>query len=165
MVSVDVKLYWTMLTHWSQLVPNMSSDNPGHKASPEGRQQILSVHARRPCHVCACGGRRGEVMHNDITLSKKSWLFDCTLVVFQICWQWGGGMNRANWNWNRQGTVGWLKGDNYHWSICTGVTYPTSPDGNWLNIARPSSGQMSEMCLYARQQLVGFIWRSSREQF
>ena len=26
LVSVDVKLYWTMLRHWSQLVPNMSTD-------------------------------------------------------------------------------------------------------------------------------------------
>ena len=26
MVSVDVKQYSTMLTHWSQLVPNMSAD-------------------------------------------------------------------------------------------------------------------------------------------
>ena len=26
LVSVDVKLYWTMHRHWSQLVPNMSTD-------------------------------------------------------------------------------------------------------------------------------------------
>ena len=26
LVSVDVKIYRTMLRHWSQLVPNMSSD-------------------------------------------------------------------------------------------------------------------------------------------
>ena len=26
LVSVDVKLYCTMLRHWSQLVPNMSAD-------------------------------------------------------------------------------------------------------------------------------------------
>ena len=32
-VSVDVKQYWTMLTHWSQLVPNMSTDIRGHSAS------------------------------------------------------------------------------------------------------------------------------------
>ena len=30
MVSVDIKLHWTMLTHWSQLVPNMSTDLRGH---------------------------------------------------------------------------------------------------------------------------------------
>ena len=30
LVSVDVKLYWTMLQHWSQLVPNMSTDIWGH---------------------------------------------------------------------------------------------------------------------------------------
>ena len=30
MVSVDVKLYWTMLRHWSQFVPNMSTDIRGH---------------------------------------------------------------------------------------------------------------------------------------
>ena len=27
---VSVEQYWTMLTHWSQLVPNMSTDNWGH---------------------------------------------------------------------------------------------------------------------------------------
>ena len=32
MVSVDVKHYWTMLTHGSQLVPNMSNDIRGHEA-------------------------------------------------------------------------------------------------------------------------------------
>ena len=30
LVSVDVKIYGTMLTHWSQLVPNMSTDIRGH---------------------------------------------------------------------------------------------------------------------------------------
>ena len=30
LVSVDVKNYWTMLRHWSQLVPNMSTDIWGH---------------------------------------------------------------------------------------------------------------------------------------
>ena len=30
LVFVDVKLYWTMLRHWSQLVPNMSADIWGH---------------------------------------------------------------------------------------------------------------------------------------
>ena len=30
LVSVDVKVYWTVLRHWSQLVPNMSNDIWGH---------------------------------------------------------------------------------------------------------------------------------------
>ena len=30
LVSVDVKNYWTVLRHWSQLVPNMSADIWGH---------------------------------------------------------------------------------------------------------------------------------------
>ena len=30
LVSVDVKVYWTMLRHWSQLVPNMSTDIRRH---------------------------------------------------------------------------------------------------------------------------------------
>ena len=30
LVSMDVKLYWTMLWHWPQLVPNMSTDIWGH---------------------------------------------------------------------------------------------------------------------------------------
>ena len=29
-VSVDVKQHWTMLRHWSQFVPNTSTDIPGH---------------------------------------------------------------------------------------------------------------------------------------
>ena len=33
LVSVDVKLYWAMLRHWSQLVPNMSTDIWGHQAT------------------------------------------------------------------------------------------------------------------------------------
>ena len=32
MVSVDIKQHWTMLRHWSQLVPNMSTDVRGHEA-------------------------------------------------------------------------------------------------------------------------------------
>ena len=30
LVSVDVKIYCTVVRHWSQLVPNMSSDIRGH---------------------------------------------------------------------------------------------------------------------------------------
>ena len=30
LVSVDIKNYWTVLRHWSQLVPNMSTDIWGH---------------------------------------------------------------------------------------------------------------------------------------
>ena len=30
LVSMDVKIYWTVLQHWSQLVPNMSTDIWGH---------------------------------------------------------------------------------------------------------------------------------------
>ena len=30
LVSVDVKIYWTVLRHWSELVPNMSNDIWGH---------------------------------------------------------------------------------------------------------------------------------------
>ena len=30
LVSVDVKIYWTLLRHWSQFVPNMSTDIWGH---------------------------------------------------------------------------------------------------------------------------------------
>ena len=33
LVSVDINLYWTMLWHWSQLVPNMSTDIWGHWAT------------------------------------------------------------------------------------------------------------------------------------
>ena len=33
LVSVDVKIYWTVLRHWSQLVPNLLTDIRGHWAS------------------------------------------------------------------------------------------------------------------------------------
>ena len=33
LVSMDVKLYRTMLRHWSQLVPNMSTEIRGHEAT------------------------------------------------------------------------------------------------------------------------------------
>ena len=33
LVSVDLKLYWIVLRHWSQLVPNMSNDIWGHQAT------------------------------------------------------------------------------------------------------------------------------------
>ena len=33
LVSVDLKLYWTLLQHWSQLVPNMLADIWGHQAT------------------------------------------------------------------------------------------------------------------------------------
>ena len=40
LVSMDVKNYWTVLRHWSQLVPNMSTDIWGHKATPHLHQNI-----------------------------------------------------------------------------------------------------------------------------
>ena len=40
LVSVDVKLYWTMLRHWSQLVPNMSERTHRFSHSP----QVLNGH-------------------------------------------------------------------------------------------------------------------------
>ena len=36
-VSADVKQHWTMLTHWSQFVPNMSTDIRGHEALHDHR--------------------------------------------------------------------------------------------------------------------------------
>ena len=78
LVSVDVKVYWTVLRHWSQLVPNMSSEDikqhftiytpfllPCHcQATLHGEAFILHRHstkiltfaAVRPvvvaCHLC-----------------------------------------------------------------------------------------------------------------
>ena len=44
LVSVDVKLYWTMLQHWSQLVPNMSTDIQGHQATQQQQCQQGACH-------------------------------------------------------------------------------------------------------------------------
>ena len=43
LVSVDVKLYWTMLWYWSQLVPNMSTDIRGHQATLPTLGQVGSL--------------------------------------------------------------------------------------------------------------------------
>ena len=40
-VSVDVKQHWTMLRHWSQFVPNMSTDIRGHEALHHHQQGDL----------------------------------------------------------------------------------------------------------------------------
>ena len=50
LVSVDVKLYWTMLRHWSQLVPNMSTDIRGHLATQQ-QQQPWFFHVPASCNT------------------------------------------------------------------------------------------------------------------
>ena len=40
LVSVDVKIYWTNLRHWSQLVPNMPVDIWGHLATLHQKQVV-----------------------------------------------------------------------------------------------------------------------------
>ena len=42
MVSVDVQQHRTVLTHWSQLVTNMSTDIRGHQATREEEEQTHS---------------------------------------------------------------------------------------------------------------------------
>ena len=55
LVSVDVKQYWTLLIHWSQLVPNISTDICGHEA-------LLHHHAHSE--------HRFPTMY---TLAKRGW--------------------------------------------------------------------------------------------
>ena len=59
-VSVDVKQHWTMLTHWSQFVPNMSTWHPRTLSSTSslwklwescGRRWRRSCHTRWPAIV------------------------------------------------------------------------------------------------------------------
>ena len=45
-VSVDVKQHWTMLGHWSQFVPNISTDVQGHEALHHHHQ--FKAHAQEP---------------------------------------------------------------------------------------------------------------------
>ena len=53
-VSVDVKQHWTMLRHWSQFVPNMSTDIRGHEAPLHHRSVV------RGQELCESrGGRPG----------------------------------------------------------------------------------------------------------
>ena len=59
MVSVDVKQYRSMLTHWSQLVSNMSTDIRGHHlkedyiTNKQGGQSAFSVSPLGRAAACA----------------------------------------------------------------------------------------------------------------
>ena len=55
-VSVDVKQHWTMLRHWSQFVPNMSTDIRGHEAlhHHHGRLKAFRVRRSWPRSICQC---------------------------------------------------------------------------------------------------------------
>ena len=46
-LSVDVKQHWTVLRHWSQFVPNMSTDIRGHEAllHQHHREQVFAPRA------------------------------------------------------------------------------------------------------------------------
>ena len=57
MASVDVKQYWTMLTHWSQLVPNNYVSQ--HPRTLSNTTAAASLFPQCPCRgrlfVCCCG--------------------------------------------------------------------------------------------------------------
>ena len=42
-VSVDVKQHWTVLRHWAQFVPNMSTDIRGHEALHQHHQLVQTT--------------------------------------------------------------------------------------------------------------------------
>ena len=60
LVSVDVKIYWTMLWHWSQLVPNMSTDKETKMAHGVVWCDVVLLHVCCVCihtcvhNVCVC---------------------------------------------------------------------------------------------------------------
>ena len=61
-VSVDVKQHWTVLRHWSQFVPNMSTDIRGHEALHHHHQWgtiavIYNVKEDGLCTVVGAVGR------------------------------------------------------------------------------------------------------------
>ena len=64
LVSVDVKNYWTLLRHWSQLVPNMSTDIWGHSASIHHHTS-----GKSPAEIA-------EIKSREVELGSHSWM-DC----------------------------------------------------------------------------------------
>ena len=64
MVSVDVKQHWTMLRHWSQFVPNMSTDIRGHEA-------LHHHHSDRTNKQRELTDARGKTPHDTTT---KTWI-------------------------------------------------------------------------------------------
>ena len=87
-VSVDVKLYWAMLRHWSQLVPNMSTDIWGHYASlhhqdKPDRKRGRAVYWHELDHGGSGGRKRGWNVHKWHTSSASSiviWLSKFTFI-------------------------------------------------------------------------------------
>ena len=53
-VSVDVKQHWTVLRHWSQFVPNMSTDIRGHEALLHLWMSIYFCWSLYTLHLLAC---------------------------------------------------------------------------------------------------------------
>ena len=69
MVSVDVKQYWTVLRHWSQFVPNMSTDIRGHEA--------LLHHLSVRCYHDVKPERQGGNIHSCPTKHTKIMFIFC----------------------------------------------------------------------------------------
>ena len=95
LVSVDVKNYWTLLRHWSQLVPNMSTDIWGHKASIHHHQRPLGcavpvgaesgqVVLIQRCQNSLGGGRTLGIiiLHSNIVGQKPASCLGLCVVLF-----------------------------------------------------------------------------------
>ena len=67
MVSVDVKHHLTMLTHWSQFIPNMSTDIRGHKALLHHQEEKM-IRVQELCE--SRGGRPGLSVLMSLAVSE-----------------------------------------------------------------------------------------------
>ena len=91
-VSVDVKQHWIMLRHWSQFVPNMSTDIRGHEAlhhHHSGKQKDLGSNLLRlsflfkncDLWILSCD----FVLHNYETLK---WVSSLPTLMQKSFWWW-----------------------------------------------------------------------------
>ena len=81
LVSVDVKIYWTVLRHWSQLVPNMSTDIWGHywsinsssssKSPPQNVEAGRYTEAQRVIRSTSCHQAENRVFGREPSLRNN----------------------------------------------------------------------------------------------
>ena len=76
MFSVDIKQHWTMHTHWSQFVPNMSTRHPrtlSSISSSSSSPTWLKKTANRWVPLCTLMAQSPKTSHGGASVLSKAW--------------------------------------------------------------------------------------------
>ena len=97
-VSVDVKQHWTMLRHWSQFAPNMSTDIRGYEALSHhchGLKTPSYLHVLSPPHASPAAALRSSkfTWRAFVSHTEPPQTF---LSLSLLCVAWGCGVSLAS---------------------------------------------------------------------